>query len=271
MKRISILLTILFLLLMVVPSFADDYYQGNSDYDKAMREIEEYNANVSREYEKQMREYERKLRANRSLLRRVEQQYPEIRARATASEPDKDLQESPTQEAASPQTVPTVKSSTRTNSADSPRIQRLKRAKARQRSFTTRHIFKSQSVSQGQNSSQNTNFRNPSNLDQEQKKREYERQVKAYEAKQKEVEQRNAELRKEYERQKAEVDKYNAEVRRRNDEIQQYNAEQDARAKAQLDRSKVDRFSDRKPYLEGYPSDHPRARQKYARPPHPRQ
>ena len=161
-------------------------------------------------------------------------------------------------------------------------MKRLQRARERQRSFTTRHISKSQSVYQGQKSSGNASSSNPINPRQkqnntraqrqyEQQKREYERQVKAYEAKQKEIDKRNAEQRKEYQRQRAEVEKYNAKIRKENERIRDYNAEQsaiaEAEAKAQLERRKQPRFSNRKPYLEHLHPEDPRARQKYARPP----
>lgn len=225
MKSISIPLTIFFLLLMVVPSIANDYYQGNSEYERVRQETENYNANVLREYERQMREYDQTIRANRSLLRRVQEQFPEIGAEPTASELDKDLQQSPAKEDNTTETT----------------FGRQRKARRYHQSPRTNVM------SQGQVSTVNTNNKRVY----EEQRREYERQVKEYEVRQKEAEKRNAELRKEYERQKAEVEKHNAEVQKRNEQIRQYNAEQRARYNAQQQETdRASGYREWKPYLE---------------------
>lgn len=256
MKRICIPLTILFLLLMVVPSIANDYYQVNREYERAQRETESYNANVLQEYEKQMREYEETIRANRSLLRRVQEQFPEIGAKPTASEPNKDLQESPMREAVGHESSLTVKSSQKSNSeaiapegkSSTQENSTRKKIYRRQRTATRYNKSRRTNVtSQGQVSTFNTNNQRAD----EEQRREYERQVKAYEAKKKEVEKLNADLRKEYERQRAEVEKHNAEVKKRNEQIRQYNAERRARYNAQQQNSREgSKYIEHKPYLQ---------------------
>jgi hypothetical protein len=311
MKKISMFLTTLFFLLMAVPSFADDSNQNNRAYEQAQRRIEQYNAklqkeyekamrefearrradkrkteqqdaNFQREYEKAMREYNVKVRANQSILRKVERQYPGIKLDAAKAVKKNSTENIPKNESsANENTSRTRKYKRNTSQADSPRMKRLQRAKQRQRSFTTKHISKSQSTFQGKKPSENANVSNPSNRDQ--KRKELNRSNRAVERNnarlQRQYEQQKRQYEKnrhEYEKQRAKVEKQNAKIRKRNEEIRQNNAEQEARAKAQQqNRRAICRSCDRKPYLDhikdnpNLPSHQrdPRVRQKYHRPP----
>jgi hypothetical protein len=203
-----------------------------------------------------MSEYEEKIRAHKDLLRRVEEQYPEIRARVTDSEPNGDLGESHMQEADDHMKAQSLNGSEKTNSGEivsegksyskesgsRKRIHRHKRRSTRYYKSPRANVT-SQSPVDRLNSNNRRAY--------EKQKREYERQVHEHERRQKEIEKCNSAIRKEYERQRAEVQKHNAEVRKRNKDIRQSNAERRARYNAHQQNSRRgSKYIEYKTYLQ---------------------
>jgi hypothetical protein len=266
MKKISILSTFIFLLIVAVPSFANDSYQNNRayeqakrrirqhnaklqrEYEKAMREyeirrrankrkIEQHDINVQREYEKAMREFNVKVRANQSVLRRVERQYPGIR-----------LDEADTVKATSSATVTEDKSSANENSSTNGQYRRNRTA-VRHHKSPRRNIRNRTAVRHHKSSRRN--IRSESGVNRfdshGQRARVNERRAMADEQRRREIRGHNANVRneneknkrayekavKEYKRQQKEVDKHNARVRKHNKQVKQYNAAQAAQRNTQ--------------------------------------
>lgn len=259
MKRISILSTFIFLLIVAVPSFANDSYQNNRAYEQAKRRIRQHNAKLQREYEKAMREYEIrrrankrkieqhdinvqreyekairefnvKVRANQSVLRRVERQYPGIRLDAADAV-----------KATSSETVSEDKSSANENSSTNGQYRKnrspVKHYKSPRRNIRNRTAAR-------HHKSPRRNIRSESGVNRFDRhgQRAYgnERRVRADEKRRREIRRHNANVRneyekavKEYKRQQKKVDEHNAKVTKHNEQIRQSNAAQAAQRNAQ--------------------------------------
>jgi len=237
MKRISILSTFIFLLIVAVPSFANDSYQNNRAHEQAKRRVRQYNAKLQREYEKAMREYNVKVRANQSVLRRVERQYPGIRLDAADAVKANSSEIVSEDQSSVNENISTNGQSRRNRSPvkhyKSPRRNiRSKSVVNRHDSTGQRAYGKQRRVRVGRESStHNTNLRNE-RVDQKRRReiRRHNANVRNENEKNKRAYEKAV---KEYKRQQKTVDKHNAQVRKNNEQVRQYNAEQAAQRNAQ--------------------------------------
>jgi hypothetical protein len=270
MKRISILSTFIFLLIVAVPSFANDSYQNNraheqakrrvrqhnaklqQEYEKAMREYEakvraykgkndQRDVNSQREYEKAMREYNVKVRANQSLLRRVERQYPGIRLDAADAV-----------KANSSEIVSEDQSSVNENSPTNGQS-RGNRSPVKHYKSPRRNIRSKSVVNRHDSTGQRAYGKQRRVRVDQQGRREIRRHnanlrnERVDQQRRREVRRHNANLRNEYEKKKREYDKavkeakrqqrevakHNERVRKHNEQVRQYNAAQAAQRNAQ--------------------------------------
>ena len=228
MKRFFIFLTIVFLPLIAAPSFADNYYQENSEYEQAEQRIEDYNTTVSNEYEKQMREYDRKIKTYEDLLRRVEEQYPEIRAKAADSEPSEDLQESDIQETGSGGAVDQAESA-------------VAETESPEKTLTEGIASTSESTPENNTFKERIRRRKIAQWRKERARRE----------KQKRIEIIKTELRKENIKRQVRVENEKAKIKKREELNRQREAEKSSRLKSQQqNRSKASSDSKQKPHLD---------------------
>jgi hypothetical protein len=253
--------TFIFLLIVAVPSFANDSHQNKRAYEQAQRRIREYNAkvlreykkamrefelkrraykrkteqrdaNFQREYKKTMREYNAKVRANHSLLQRVERQYPGIKARSAEAVRVNSTEIISEDQSSANEIVPENQSSANRNSSKNEQYRR-NRSRVKHYRSPRRNIRSESGVDRfGRNG---------------QRAYENERRVRADAQRRRQIERHNAKLLNEYEKKKREYDKavkeakrmqrkvakYNEEVRKRNEQIRRDNAARAAQRNAQ--------------------------------------